>query len=80
MGVIKFDEVFLFCFVLGIVAFMVSKIICEKMRKRNRFSYVLGALFLCQSIVIVYLPLYMLSEYWKSGFSFQKIFGFGSLC
>lgn len=80
IGAIQFSEFFYFVIVMGIIAYVCSKFISTELRKRNRFSFVEGALLLLTIIAMINIPISLYQRYANNGRDANIIFGFGHLC
>ena len=65
---------------LGIGGYLVSKLIANELRKRNRLSYVEGVLVCLTIFSVINIPLSLYRKYALSGFNNSVLFGFGSIC
>lgn len=65
---------------LGLMSYMLSKIISHQLRKRNRFSLVEGGLLLLTILAIVNIPISLYRRFVENGRDLGIIFGFGHLC
>jgi hypothetical protein len=80
IGVITFSDFTYFLIISGGGSYIISILLSNYLRKKNRLSYVEGLLFILLILAVINIPVSLLVRYINSGYNSSIVLSFGTLC